>query len=773
MRSGVGAIGVAVFLVAAGLLGIAAFEIGRDAMEIIRAVAPFETSSSQDAALALRACGSSARCREVLLQRVSEDLRAHEAGLRATVALLGCWITCALLLRRRMPPTRSPAGGARYARSDELRRLRADIDGSWLPLGYLTPPALVRPFFKFPVIRAIYRAITGPQVRLPAEDLARHMLVVGLTGSHKTTAVTFPVLLEAAHQGVSVVALDLKYGEADSLARTATEWQRCSRDVLTFAPLDPGSLRWNPLDRCRTMGDFYQFAAELFDEADSSDLDLVYWLGAERHVCAVLCFALATDGGHATLGRLRSLCESGPDAVEAYVRRHRGSPDLASRLGAYAAMLRKDQAGILQGVAARLEAWADEAVCAATEPSAPWEGIDVGRVRREPLLLVVGIPQNALGRLRWLCRLFLRHLASTLLRPRSADEQTRVLLVLEELPAWGALPGLADQLATFRSRQVSVLATLQSEAQGEHVYGRSGWAAVAANLVTKLYLPALTDFDAERLSRWLGTSVGEDVAWSRGWGSAGIRRGEHRRAVSVPLARPEALRGGGGPDEILVRFAHLPPAWLWCPAYYLRPEYHDRIPESRITTADLAVYHHLWTVHGRPGVPTSRDTEAAAGGRSRVAAPQDPGRAESPKPVPEPAPERSTTSSQRPAEAAPAAPAVDTVDDVRRLNQVMETLVLRARHDADLAVRVVHNRGRLVEVRVRPDVMLEVCRGADAMHALARRWSALRWVRRVRPSFVLSRRALDMLDPRLRATLSEAHGLESPAGPSPAGRGGS
>ncbi len=112
------------------------------------------------------------------------------------------------------------------------------------------------------------------------------------------------------------------------------------------------------------------------------------------------------------------------------------------------------------------------------------------------------------------------------------------------------------------------------------------------------------------------------------------------------------------------------------------------------------------------------------------------------------------------------------VDEVRHLNQIVETLVLRARRGAGFTVRAVQNRGRIVEVRVRPDVMLEVCRGADAMHALARRWSTLRWVRRVRPTFVLSRRALDMLDPRLLATLDDLCGPEATRGPSPADRGG-
>jgi hypothetical protein len=97
---------------------------------------------------------------------------------------------------------------------------------------------------------------------------------------------------------------------------------------------------------------------------------------------------------------------------------------------------------------------------------------------------------------------------------------------------------------------------------GEADNGRNGWAAVAANLVTKLYLPAIADADAERLSRVLGGAAGEEVTWSRGWGSAGTRRGEHRRAIPVPLVQPELLQRAARADEILVRLAGLPAAWL-------------------------------------------------------------------------------------------------------------------------------------------------------------------------------------------------------------------
>lgn len=304
-------------------------------------------------------------------------------------------------------------------------------------------------------------------------------MVVGLTGAGKTSSVTIPVLLEAARANVSVVVFDLKYGEDDSLARAAVEWERRGRDVMVFAPLDPASLRWDPLARCRTMGDAHHLAALLFNEGGAGDPDAMYWLGAERHLCAVLCWGLMTDGRPATLERLRALCEGGPSVVQGYVQAHPASAALAERLGAYRTMLPKDKAGVLQGIASRLEPWGDALVCRATSPGTPWETIDLDRLRREPVLLLVGIPQSALPRLRALSHVVLGDLGSRLLEPRGPQEQVRVLVVLEELPAWGRFPGLADHLATFRSRQVSLLATIQSEAQGEAVYGHAGWEAVA------------------------------------------------------------------------------------------------------------------------------------------------------------------------------------------------------------------------------------------------------------------------------------------------------
>jgi len=675
----------------------------------------------------------------------------------------------------------SPAAGARFAWRRDLRRLRRR-DG-WFPLGYVPGGRWRRRLWA--VIRSaeVRRRLAGPLLRLPDEDLARHVLVVGLTGAGKTAAVTIPVLLEAAHQGISVVAFDLKHGEDDSLARAAPAWGRCGRDVWTFAPLDRGSLRWNPLDGCRSIGTATRIAAMLFDDPGRDDPDVAYWMGAERHVCAVVALAVATDGGECTFGRVRTLCEAGPEAVRTYIRGHPAGSALERHLGAYRAMLPKDEAGILQGIAARLEPWSDDAVCRATGTGEPDERIDLGRLRREPVLLLVGIPQASLGRLRWLWHLFLRDLTSRLLRPRVPGESIRVLEVLEELPAWGLLPGLADHLATLRSRQVSVLATVQSEAQGEMVYGRTGWAAVAANLVTKAYVAPLADLDAERLSRALGMTAVRDVSRSRTWGERGPHSAEHHRDIAVPLRRPEQLQGiDAEDDEVLVRCPRLPPARLWCPPFYARPEYHDLVPAHPPSVREIAVCHRLWMKRAHPVDPLaergSRWTPRSAGDvpprpagpRRAPCVPQRSGEAPPHGRPPASSSDADPTQGSSDLFVRSPSPGADRVDgtpgsnggprpdEVAVLRRFVESLLTWVSDGSKPAVRMVLRAGRLVELRVDPATAATLCGGPDVMQALIRRWVELRWVRRVRPVLVLERRAIEAAtEPSPRGATSERH----------------
>lgn len=618
-----------------------------------------------------------------------------------------------------MPGHSSATRDARFAQRGELLRRLRPSRTAWFPLGYLPP---------WPQALALWRRVShgaapaylrGPRFCLPAADLARHVLVTGLTGAHKTTAVILPALVDAAAARVSAVAFDLKYGERDSLAGAVPEWWRRGRTVLVYAPLAGASLRWNPLASCRTVGDAYALAVHLFPDDTREAADFGYWTGAERHVCAALTWGVVTDGGARSIARLRTLAEAGPDAIMAFLRRHPRAAEISARLGAYSAMLPKDQAGILQGIAARLESWADERVARSTEDRADTKtsgAISFARLRREPTLLLVGVPQAALPQLRPVCQLFMRMLAAELLRPRGGDETIPVLYVLEELPAWGALPGLADHLATFRSRDVAIVATVQSEAQGEAVYGTSGWAAIAANFVTKIYLSSLADPDAERLSQVLGTTTVARISRGQGWSAKGRQDSVHTLMVEAPLRRPEVLQGiGAGEDEILVRCSRLPPAHLWCPPFHVRPPYSDLIPEVAPSTVEIAVKHRI----GLPTDAVKRSLESPP-----VPAPTDP-TADSP---PSPA-----------------------TEDEGELNRFVRSL-LDSLGDGPPA-RVVSKGDRPIEVRIQPAVAFRLLGGHEKAQATVRRWAVRRWVRQVQPTFVLERHAMEALAPELQRKL--------------------
>jgi type IV secretory pathway TraG/TraD family ATPase VirD4 len=614
---------------------------------------------------------------------------------------------------------------ARFAKRRELRRRFRRRAAAWFPLGHLPPwPAALTACRR---LRAgpVPAVLRGPLVYLPAEDLARHVLVEGLTGAHKTTALTLPALFNAAAAGVSVVAFDLKYGERDSLAGAAPAWWRHGRDVLVFAPLEASSMRWSPLATCRSLGDAYDLAVRLFPDY-GDEPDAAYWSGVERHVCAALAWALVSDGGGGTMGRLRDLAEAGPAAVLSYGRAHPDAAVLLRRLGAYHAMLPKDQAGILQGIAARLEAWTDERVLRATTGTVGpvgWDEIDLERLRRIPTLLVIGVPQAALPRLRILCQLLMRALAACLLRPRTAEDSVPVLYVLEELPAWGAVPGLADFLATCRSRGVALLATLQSEAQGESAYGRTGWAAVAANFLTKIYFGSLADADAERLSRALGTTVIDQISRTTGWGGRGRQMSEHTRRIEVPLARPEALQGAAGrEDEIIVRSPRLPPARLWCLPFHLRPEYAGCTAGGVPSTLEITLRHRIR--RGHPGEPVAQTVQGAPAAND--CRPRNGDRS--------------------------------TVDDTAALAALIRAVLDRetesdTRNHAQRRPQIVCRGGRAVELRIEPETAFRLLGGAGAGQEFVRRWAAHRWVKQVRPVFVLERSALEALDDDLRQRL--------------------
>jgi hypothetical protein len=235
----------------------------------------------------------------------------------------------------------------------------------------------------------------------------------------------------------------------------------------------------------------------------------------------------------------------------------------------------------------------------------------------------------------------------------------------------------------------------------------------------------------------------------------GRQETEQTRMVEVPLRRPESLQGiGVMEDEIIVRCSGLSPVRVWCPQVHVRPLYARLVSGSAPSTVEIAVKHHL----------RCRTRDA----RRRDQSPP------SPDPFMVVPVERSTDSAvaSAPQVAASAAPAADVRSAVHGraasdddFGAFIEAVLCSS--GGSVLPRVVCRGDRLIEMRVQPALVFRLLGGGEKAHSVVRKWAARRWVRQVRPVFVIERTALDTLAPELRLRLNafcEANAVSSSTG---------
>ena len=197
---------------------------------------------------------------------------------------------------------------------------------------------------------------------------------------------------------------------------------------------------------------------------------------------------------------------------------------------------------------------------------------------------------------------------------------------------------------------------------------------------------------------------------------------EQMRAIEVPLRRPERLQNAAGREhETILRCAGLAPARVWCPPFFLRPAYASLVPDIPPSTLEIAIRYRM---RGNAVEKSPTETPGmACGGPTH----------------------------NRPADTI-VPPAARTASDDADLARFVSAAI-----DADVrgdGLRVVRRGNRLVELRIRSEVAFRLLGGGERAQAVVRRWAARRWIKQVRPAFVLERAALETLDPTIQQRLS-------------------
>ncbi|MDA8395998.1 MAG: type IV secretory system conjugative DNA transfer family protein [Candidatus Dormibacteraeota bacterium] len=383
------------------------------------------------------------------------------AGLGATLGVVLAVGALIWLSRPRTALRPGSLGGARTARLLELRRLWRGGEAR-VRLGRIGPVT----------------------VRLPEDE---HLLVLGPTGSGKSSSLAIPAILEWPGP---VVVTDPK---GELLARTLTARERRGRAAV-FAPLmEPGD-GWNPVSAIASSDDALRSAGFLLGRPPERE---PFWHDLALQLLHGLLVEAAAAG--LTLSDVLSLLQQVPAEEVAEEVSHPLARQLVQ--GALSGGDRTAM-GVVATLVSKLGVFGSDQVARTTARST-FDPRSLASGGLNSLYCVVS-PTDAP-----LVRGLLSALLSACWRAVYASPPPLpVLFVLDEFAQLTALSELPSLVQLGRTQGVRLVLLAQDLASISALYGAETVTALWANCRTKLLLPGISEVDLlDRASRLVGSAT--------------------------------------------------------------------------------------------------------------------------------------------------------------------------------------------------------------------------------------------------------------------------
>lgn len=382
--------------------------------------------------------------------------------------------------------------------------------------------------------------------------------------SDKGTAIVIPNLLTWPG---SVVCLDLKL---ENWTITAGYRQRCGQAVFLFDPLNEAgdTAAWNCLsyvaqDPNLRINDVQNIAAIIYPDIPGTD---PFWsAGARSLFLGITLYVLETPSLPPTLGEvLRQGMASDSEGFSHHWKRLiegrkvgrfplsgpcvRALSDVIDLAPVTASSIRKT-------FTSRLDLLANPLLDRATSRN----DFDLRELRRRPMSIYIGIRPADLHRLKPLLNLFIEQaigLQTKTLPEHDPSLKHQVAMILDEAPAIGRIPILAESIAYLPGFNVRILLVVQALSQLRDVYGAQTAETMMKSLAVRIaYAPK--DFgEANELSQEMGNTTVRVKTVSKPLASLFDR---HRRSRSVniseqkrPLLLPQEIKELGRDKEILI-----------------------------------------------------------------------------------------------------------------------------------------------------------------------------------------------------------------------------
>lgn len=354
-------------------------------------------------------------------------------------------------------------------------------------------------------------AFKSANLVIPRDERNRHVLAIAKTGSGKTTKLILPVLYnDCLCPDRSTIVVDSKPEMWRKLA-TMTRRYNPHKRILLFNPLDEiRSLSWNILSKIESETDCKLIANTIIMATDNptAKSDSPFFRNNALAVLNAIMVGLlhAQREGKDTLSMprihhiiqsgIKPLCEWLKSNPEAY-RTSRTFVELVSSGS-------QNADTIMSELSMRISAWDLPQIRRTTALNE----LDIETLITHPTLFIVEFRESELEMLRPLANVIVIELLRFLTKRAESYPGSRlprpVGLVIDEFAsALGRLPDIHVKLNTLRSRNVSIVAAIQSIAQVKANYGDDA-DSVLAGFSTKILMPALDIQDAEWASKESG-----------------------------------------------------------------------------------------------------------------------------------------------------------------------------------------------------------------------------------------------------------------------------
>jgi type IV secretion system protein VirD4 len=397
----------------------------------------------------------------------------------------------------------------------------------------------------------------------------------------------------------SVVCTDIK---RENWTRTAGFRARHGQACYLFDPLaeDGRTARWNPFgyvceDPQRRINDVQRIADMLYPDPPNVD---PFWTTSARSLfLGIALYLFETPGMPRTLGEvLRQGMASDDEGFGKHWKRviearHRvGRPlseacvralyDVIDLAPVTASSIRKT-------FTSRLDLWLNPILDAATSAN----DFDLRALRKTPMSVYVAANPDDLHRIRPVLNLFFQQAIG--LQTRELPEHNpalahQVLMMLDEFPALGRIPIIAEAISYLPGYNVRLFMVIQAPSQLREVYGQNTAETMMKTLAARIVYAPKDFSDAKEISDELGMTTVKAKTVSRPMFGSGrtpsVNVSEQRR----PLLLPQEVKELGRLQEIIF-YEGLRPILCRKNRYYEDARFVRRVvPPPQVQALDLS-----------------------------------------------------------------------------------------------------------------------------------------------------------------------------------------